>query len=127
MGNPHAVAFIDEPVERVPLHAVGPLVEHHPMFPQRVNFHVVNVRGRDRLQARTWERGAGLTLACGTGACAIQAAGRLLGLTGERVEIHMPGGVLIVTWPGRGQVYLEGPAEEVFEGEWKGRDGTEPC
>ena len=120
MGNPHAVAFLDSPVEEMPLHRVGPLMEHHPMFPQRVNFSIVNVRGRDRLQARTWERGAGLTLACGTGACAIQAAARLLGLTGDTAQIQMPGGVLTVTWPGHGQVYLEGPAEELFEGEWKG-------
>ena len=120
MGNPHAVAFVEEPVDRVPLHLLGPLIEHHPLFPQRVNFHIVNVHGRDRLQARTWERGAGLTLACGTGACAIHAAARLLGLADERVELQMPGGVLTVTWPGHGPVYMEGPAEEVFEGEWKG-------
>ncbi|MFC1935751.1 diaminopimelate epimerase [Chloroflexota bacterium] len=120
MGNPHAVAFIDDPVEQMPLHVLGPPMERHPMFPQRVNFHIVNVQGRDRLQARTWERGAGLTLACGTGACAIQAAARLLDLTDDRVELQMPGGVLTVTWPGHGQVYMEGPAEEAFEGEWKG-------
>ncbi len=90
------------------------------MFPQQVNFHVVNVQDREKLRARTWERGAGLTLACGTGTCAIQAAARLLGLTDERVEIQMPGGVLTVTWAGHGQVYMEGPVEEVFKGEWEG-------
>lgn len=120
MGNPHAVAFVEEPVDQVPLHLLGPLMEHHSLFPRRVNFHVVNVQGGDRLQARTWERGAGLTLACGTGACAIQAAARLLRLTDERVELQMPGGILTVTWPGHGQVYMEGPVEEVYEGEWKG-------
>ncbi|MFH1140597.1 MAG: diaminopimelate epimerase [Chloroflexota bacterium] len=119
MGNPHAVAFVEQPVEEVPLQVVGPLMEHHPMFPKRVNFHVVNVVDRGRLRARTWERGAGLTLACGTGACAVQAASRLLGLTDTRVELEMPGGALEVTWEGRGPVYLEGPVEEVFEGEWK--------
>ena len=119
MGNPHAVAFLDDPVDQVPLHVVGPLMEHHPLFPRRVNFHVVNLLGRDRLRARSWERGAGLTLACGTGACAIQAAARLLGLTDERVELQMPGGVLTVTWPGHGPVYLEGAVEEVFEGAWR--------
>ena len=77
MGNPHAVAFIDRPVDEVDLDRLGPLMEHHPIFPKRVNFHVVNVEDRGRLKARTWERGAGLTLACGTGACAIQAAARL--------------------------------------------------
>ena len=120
MGSPHAVAFLDDPVDQVPLHVVGPLMEHHPLFPRRVNFHLVNVQGHDMLKARTWERGAGLTLACGTGACAIQAAARLLGLTDEGVELQMPGGVLNVTWPGQGPVYLEGAVEEVFEGEWRG-------
>ncbi len=119
MGNPHAVAFIEQPVDDVPLHVVGPLMEHHAMFPRRVNFHVVNVLNRGRLKARTWERGAGLTLACGTGACAIQAAARLLGLTDSKVALQMPGGVLEVTWEGRGPVYMEGPVEEVFEGEWR--------
>ena len=118
MGNPHAVAFIDRDVEQVLLDRIGPVVEHHSLFPQRVNFHVVNVEGRSRLKARTWERGAGLTLACGTGACAIQAAARLLGLTDEIVEMRMPGGELIVTWSGQGPVYMEGPVVEVFEGEW---------
>ena len=120
MGNPHAVVFLDEDVDQVPLHLVGPVMEHHSMFPQRVNFHVANVQGRDRVNARSWERGAGLTLACGTGACAVQATARLLGLTDESVELHMPGGVLEVTWQGRGPVYMEGPVSEVFEGEWKG-------
>ena len=120
MGNPHAVAFLDEPVEDAPLQVVGPLMEHHPMFPLRVNFHVVNVLDRGRLRARSWERGAGLTLACGTGACAVQAASRLLGLTDSRVELEMPGGVLDVTWEGPGPMYLEGPVEEVFDGEWGG-------
>ena len=118
MGNPHAVAFIDRPVDDVELDRLGPLMEHHPIFPRRVNFHVVNVEDRGRLKARTWERGAGLTLACGTGACAIQAAARLLRLTDDEVRLEMPGGELIITWPGQGQVYMEGPATQVFEGEW---------
>ncbi|MBI4198869.1 MAG: diaminopimelate epimerase [Chloroflexi bacterium] len=119
MGNPHAVAFLEEPVDLVPLERLGPMVEHHPLFPRRVNFHIVNRYDGSHLKARSWERGAGLTLACGTGACAIQAAARLLGLTEETVELQMPGGVLIVSWPGDGPVHLEGPAEEVFEGEWR--------
>ena len=118
MGNPHAVAFIDRPVDEVELDRLGPLMEHHPIFPRRVNFHVVNVEGRSRLRARTWERGAGLTLACGTGACAIQAAARLLRLTDDQVTLEMPGGELVITWQGRGPVYMEGPAMQVFEGEW---------
>ena len=120
IGNPHAVAFIEEPVDRVPLHLVGPLVEHHSLFPERVNFHIVNVEGRGRLAARSWERGAGLTLACGTGACAIQAAAHLLGLVDDTTQVQMPGGLLILTWPGSGQVTMEGSMEEVFEGDWRG-------
>ena len=118
MGNPHAVAFLDESVAVVPLHLLGPAVEHHPLFPERVNFHIVNVAGRDRLKARTWERGAGLTLACGTGAGAIHAAAYLLGLVNDTTQVEMPGGVLTLSWPGTGQVTMEGPVEEVFEGEW---------
>ena len=118
MGNPHAVAFIDEPVDQVPLHQLGPSMEHHPLFPERVNFHIVNVEGRGSLKARSWERGAGLTLACGTGACAIHVAAHLLGLVDDITQVHMPGGVLALTWPGFGQVTMEGPIEEVFEGEW---------
>ncbi|MCZ6614660.1 MAG: diaminopimelate epimerase [Chloroflexi bacterium] len=118
MGNPHAVAFIDEPVDQVPLHLLGPVMEHHPLFPERVNFQIVNVEGRGALKARTWERGAGLTLASGTGACAIHAAAHLLGLVDDTTQVHMPGGVLALTWPGSGQVTMEGPAEEVYEGEW---------
>ncbi len=118
MGNPHAVCFIDHPVGEFPLHTIGPLVEHHPMFPRRVNFEIVNVTGPGKLTARVWERGSGETQACGTGACAIAVAGRLLGLTGDVVDITLPGGALTIQWDGSGEVFLEGPAVEVFNGEW---------
>jgi diaminopimelate epimerase len=118
MGNPHAVAFIDKPVDEVPLHQVGPMVENHPMFPQRVNFEIANVVDGGRVNARVWERGSGLTMASGTGACAIAVIGRLRGLTGSEVTVSMPGGDLVVRWPGLGDVVLEGPVQEVFEGEW---------
>ena len=118
MGNPHAAAFIEEPVAQFPLHSVGPQVEHHPLFPNRVNFEVANVLGRGKLRMRTWERGAGETLACGTGACAVAVAARLKGLTDEQVELELLGGLLKVQWDGQGSVWLEGPVEEVFEGEW---------
>ena len=118
MGNPHAVAFIDEPVDEVPLRDLGPLVEHHAIFPRRVNFEIVNVLDRARLRARVWERGSGLTQACGTGACAIAVAARLHGFTGDDVAVELPGGELSVSWPGDGQVILEGPVEEVFQGRW---------
>jgi len=119
MGNPHAVAFIEQDVEQFPLHDIGPKMEHHPLFPKRVNFEIVNVEGRDRLRVRVWERGSGETLACATGACGVVVAARLKGLVDNRVDIAMPGGVLNLEWPGEGDVYLEGPAERVFEGEWK--------
>ena len=118
MGNPHAVAFIDEPVDNVRLHEIGPLVEHHPMFPKRVNFEIVNVVDSSNLKARVWERGSGLTMACGTGACAIAVAARLHGYIGDEVSIALPGGELEVSWPGQGEVILEGPVATVFEGEW---------
>ena len=118
MGNPHAVAFLEDPVDEYPLHVVGPRVERHPMFPNRVNFEIVNLAGDGRLTARVWERGSGETMACGTGACAIGVASRLLGHTGDVVDITLPGGTLNVSWDGRGQVYLEGDAVEVFQGEW---------
>ena len=118
MGNPHAVAFVDEPVDEVPLGDLGPLVEHHPMFPRRVNFEVANLIDSHSLRVRVWERGSGLTQACGTGACAVAVAARLHGLVGDEVAVSLPGGELIVRWAGQGQVVLEGPVEEVFEGEW---------
>ena len=118
MGNPHAVTFLDQPVKDFALHTIGPKVEHHPMFPKRVNFEVANVVGDARLNARVWERGSGETMACGTGACAIAVASRLQGFSGDRVDITLPGGTLTIEWDGVGEVYLEGPAEEVFSGEW---------
>ena len=118
MGNPHAVAFIDQPVADVDLERLGPLVEHHAAFPRRVNFHIVNVKSRNRITTRTWERGAGQTLACGTGACAMVVSGRLHGQLDDTVTVEVPGGELIITWPGHGSVIMEGPVQEVFSGEW---------
>ena len=118
MGNPHAVTFIDQPVEEFPLHNIGPLVERHPIFPRRVNFEIVNLRDDGNLDARVWERGSGETMACGTGACAIGVAARLLGHTGDRVAVNLPGGTLNIEWDGAGEVYLQGPAAEVFSGVW---------
>ena len=118
MGNPHAVAFIVQPVSEFPLHTLGPQLEHHSMFPKRVNFEIVNVETDSKLRARVWERGSGETMACGTGACAIGVASRLLGLTSGPVDITLPGGTLNISWDGEGEVYLEGDAVEVFEGEW---------
>ena len=119
MGNPHAVAFIDTPVADFPLETIGPKVEHHPFFPRRVNFEIVNVLDRTHVVTRVWERGAGITLACGPGACAVAVAGRLKGLTDDAIENRLPGGLLKLRWDGSGPVYLEGPAELVFHGDWR--------
>ncbi len=88
------------------------------MFPRRVNFEIVNVNGEGRLTARVWERGSGETMACGTGACAIAVSARLQGLSQGQIDITLPGGTLNIDWDGEGEVFLEGPAEEVFSGEW---------
>ena len=119
LGNPHAVHFVDRPVEEFPLERIGPKVENHPLFPQRVNFEVARVLDRERMEARVWERGAGATLACGSGACAAVVAAHLYGMAGERVDITLPGGRVVVEWDEVGECYLEGPAETVFWGEWR--------
>jgi diaminopimelate epimerase len=118
MGNPHAVYFSREPVANLPLSRIGPLVENLPVFPNRINFEVARVLDHQHLEARVWERGVGETLACGSGACAITVASRLLGYTEAKVDITLPGGVLNAEWNGNGEVVLGGPAEVVFEGQW---------
>jgi diaminopimelate epimerase len=118
MGNPHAVLFSSEGVEDYPLHELGPVVEHHPAFPARVNFGVARVIDRSHMDVRVWERGAGETLACGSGCCAAMVIARLKGLVGDRVDITQPGGLLTVEWAGEGDVFLAGPAAFVFDGDW---------
>jgi diaminopimelate epimerase len=119
MGNPHAVVFVDDPAA-VPLEVVGPRLERHPAFPARANVEFCRVLANDRMRVRVWERGAGMTLACGTGACAAVVAAHLRGYVGDRVAVELPGGELEVTWagPGSGPVVLRGPAEHVFDGRW---------
>jgi diaminopimelate epimerase len=118
MGNPHAVLFVHQPVADFPLADAGPKVTTHPLFPRGVNFEVARVLGRRSIEARVWERGAGPTLACGTGASAIMVAARLQGLVDDVVDITLPGGTLTLEWDGAGEVYMTGPAETVFSGEW---------
>lgn len=118
MGNPHAVHFTQTPIAEFPLAVVGPRVEHHLAFPKRVNFEIVNCDERGHVRARVWERGAGETLACGTGACAIGVAAVLAGLSDGRTTVSLPGGDLEIEWDGAGEVYLSGAATEVFRGEW---------
>ncbi len=118
MGNPHFVALLDEPVAGVALERAGLLIEHHAAFPNRVNFTVANVESRGRIVSRTWERGSGETMACGTGVCAMVVEARLHGLVDDVVSVRVPGGELTITWPGHGAVIMEGDAVEVFSGEW---------
>ncbi len=118
MGNPHAVYFWQHPVFDFPLPQLGPEVEQHKMFPNRVNFEVANVISRRQIEARVWERGVGETLACGSGACAVAVAAQLLGYIDNKVDIKLPGGTLEVEWDKVGEVLLGGPAEIVFTGEW---------
>ena len=119
MGNPHAVHFITGDVADYPLDIIGPRVENHRAFPARVNYGVAKVVSRDGMDVRVWERGAGETLACGSGCCAAMVMAHVKGLVGDRVDITQPGGLLTVEWNGRGDVYLTGPAEFIFDGEWR--------
>ena len=118
VGNPHAVAFPDEPVEDFPLLEIGPLVESHVIFPNRINFEIVNVLSRSRIRARIFERGAGETLSSGTGSTAAASAARSHDLVDDEVEVVVKGGILKISWDETGEAFLEGPAVEVFEGIW---------
>ena len=114
MGNPHCVFFVAD-AEAVDLPAVGPALEHDPLFPQRTNVEFASLTAPDQLRMRVWERGAGITLACGSGACATAVAAHLRGLTGRQVRLDMDGGSLQVDWRDDG-VWLTGPVARVFDG-----------
>lgn len=118
MGNPHAVVYVPN-VAEFPVEAIGAKLERDPAFPRRVNAHFVEVLGPGEVRMRTWERGSGITLACGTGACAVCVAGVLTGKTDRTLLAHLPGGDLELSWPGDGaSVFMTGPATEVFSGVW---------
>lgn len=118
MGNPHAVAYVDD-VANFPVERIGAALEVHPAFPRKVNVHFVEVLGPGTVRMRTWERGSGITLACGTGACAVCVAGVLTGRTDRTLLAHLPGGDLRLEWPeDGGSVFMTGPATEVFSGDW---------
>ncbi len=117
MGNPHLVIFLPE-VASLDLATIGPIFEHHPLFPKRTNVHFVQVIDSKRIIQRTWERGAGITLACGTGACASAVAAHLNGHTGREVTVRLPGGELEIDYRPDGNVFMTGPAHTVFRGEW---------
>jgi diaminopimelate epimerase len=115
IGNPHATFFVAD-AEAIDLPALGPRLEHDPLFPQRANIGVATVLDRDRIRLRVWERGVGITRACGTGACAALVAGHRRGLTGRRATVALDGGTLDISWRGDGHVIMTGPAALAFEG-----------
>ena len=118
VGNPHAVVVMKDPVEDFPLTEVGPHVEHHELFPNRINFEIVNVINRSKIRTRIFERGAGETMSSGTGSTAAASAARAHGLVDNTVDVIVDGGILRISWDETGQAYLEGPAVEVFSGVW---------
>jgi diaminopimelate epimerase len=120
MGNPHAVIFVDQ-VQNFPVKEIGPLIETHPLFPQKTNVEFVQLKEDGSLAMRVWERGVGETQACGTGACAAFVASVLKGKTEKQGEVHLLGGVLKISYDGE-RVYKEGPAAFVFEGKVKIED-----
>jgi diaminopimelate epimerase len=122
MGNPHVVVYVDN-VDDVDLEKVGPVLENHKAFPRRMNVHFVQIHSKEEVTMRTWERGSGITLACGTGASAVCVAGVLTGKTDRKLLAHLPGGDLTLEWKdvtagGDDCVYMTGTATEVFTGEW---------
>jgi len=123
MGNPHCVIFVSD-VDGFPVEMTGPKIERHPAFPQRTNVEFVQVVSENELKVRVWERGAGLTLACGTGACASLVITARIGRTERKAKVHLPGGTLTIEWRDDNKVYMTGPAVEVFRGElvWESSD-----
>jgi diaminopimelate epimerase len=115
VGNPHAVFFVDD-ADAVELEAIGPVIEHDQVFPERINVNVASLAGPDHLKLRVWERGAGLTLACGTGACATAVAAIRRKLVQSPVRVTLPGGDLVIAWEQGGTILMSGPAEESFRG-----------
>ena len=118
MGNPHAVIFVEDS-DKFPVTEIGQLLETHSLFPRRTNVEFVSVRGKDHFYQRTWERGAGETLACGTGACAVHVAANLTNRGGRKSRIDLRGGTLFIDWTEKGNVIMKGPATTVFEGEFE--------
>jgi diaminopimelate epimerase len=120
MGNPHVVIFVDD-LNQIDVPYLGPLVERFAAFSRRINAHWIQVKSNGEVVMRTWERGSGITLACGTGACAVCVAGAITGRTDRKILAHLPGGDLTLDWHHTDNcVYMTGPAVEVFSGDWPG-------
>jgi len=116
LGVPHCLTFVED-VSKIELEKYGPLLEKHPLFPRKTNVHFLEVMNEYEIKMRIWERGAGITMACGTGACAALVAAVLNKKTGKKAKIHLPGGMLEIEWAANNHVYMTGPAEHVFSGE----------
>ncbi|NKB52296.1 MAG: diaminopimelate epimerase [Rhizobiaceae bacterium] len=116
VGNPHAVFWASEDVNSYALDKFGPMLEHHPLFPERVNISIAQQVGDNEMTMRTWERGAGLTLACGSAACAVAVCASRLGKTGRQVRLNLPGGVLDIDWRDDNFIIMSGAAEHEFDG-----------
>ena len=121
VGNPHVVFFVED-TQAVDLTTIGPVIERDPLFPERVNVNIASVIGPDHLQLRVWERGAGLTRACGTGACAAAVAAITRRLVGEQVTVSLPGGDLVIHWRRGETIMMSGPASESFRGSFAWED-----
>lgn len=116
MGNPHCITFVND-VQSISVDKIGTKIENHPLFPEKTNVEFIQVLNRKEINFRVWERGAGETLACGTGACAALVAAVLNKKTDRKATIHLPGGDLDIRWADDGNIYMTGPAELVFKGE----------
>ena len=117
VGNPHVVFWTDKPVDSYDLARFGPMIENHPLFPERVNVTLAEVQSRTAIRIRTWERGAGLTRACGTAACASAVSAMRKRLTDRKVTVTLPGGPLVIEWTGEDRILMTGPAEIEHEGD----------
>ena len=118
-GVPHCVAFVESPVYDFDLENIGPLVESYDKFPSKVNFEIVNVIDKNTYDVRVWERGSGITLACGTGAAAVAAVSQKLQMHDEKLSMNFPGGKLTCYWDGQNSIFMEGPIEFIGNGTYK--------
>ena len=121
VGNPHVIFFVED-ADGVPLERLGPEIERDPLFPERVNVNVATIESRNRIRLRVWERGAGLTLACGTGACATAVMAMRRRLVDSSVTVALPGGELLIEWSEGGSIRMTGPASESFRGSFEWSD-----
>ncbi|MDJ0641712.1 MAG: diaminopimelate epimerase [Erythrobacter sp.] len=121
VGNPHAVFFVED-ADAADITTLGPQIEHDPIFPERVNVNVASLVGENHLKLRVWERGAGLTRACGTGACATAIAAMRRGLVGRQATVSLPGGDLVIEWDANDRIQMAGPATEAFRGTFEWND-----